>query len=168
MKLLATLIIIVLSLSISPLFANTEISEGKRKLIETLLQQTGHSANEVSHQIITSYLQQITSVIKQSEPELGKETLKEIAATVSKSVQQQVVEEAKYTTLIYPIYDRHFTEQELQKIIEFNDSEFGKKLLNVMPLIFSQQQYVLDELSLDLAPEVNKHILETINKAKQK
>ncbi len=74
MKLLATLIIIVLSLSISPLFADTEISEDKRKLIDTLLQQTGHSANEVSHQIITSYLQQITSVIKQSVPELGKET----------------------------------------------------------------------------------------------
>lgn len=168
MKSLASLFIIFLSLSNSPLFADTEISEDKRNLIDTLLQQTGHSASEVSHQIITNYLQQITSVIKQSEPELGQETLKEIAATVSTAVQQQVVEEAKYTTMIYPLYDQHFTQQELRKIVTFNQTDFGKKLLDVMPLVFSQQQYVLDELSLDLAPEVNKHILETINKAKQK
>jgi hypothetical protein len=162
-----TVSVSLLMLFINSAYADTDISDTKRQLIDTLLQQTGHSANEVSQQIITSYLQQITSVIKQSEPDLSQETLTEIAATVSTAVQQQVVEQAKYTTMIYPLYDQHFSEQELQKIIEFNDSEFGEKLLNVMPLVFSQQQYILDELSLDLAPEVNKRILETIKQAKQ-
>jgi len=162
-----TMLILLLSLSISPSFADTEISDDKQTLIDTLLKQIGHSADEISNQIITSYLQQITAVIKQSEPDISPETLQEIAITVSTAVQQQVVEQDKYKAMIYPIYDRHFTEQELQKIIEFNQTDFGKKLLNVVPLVFSQHQHVFSELSLDLAPEVNKRILETINQAKK-
>jgi uncharacterized protein len=167
MKPIMTMLILLLSLSISPSFANTEISDEKQTLIDTLLKQVGHSADEISNQIITSYLQQITAVIKQSEPDISPETLQEIAITVSTAVQQQVVEQDKYKAMIYPIYDRHFTEQELQKIIEFNQTDFGKKLLNVVPLVFSQHQHVFSELSLDLAPEVNKRILETINQAKK-
>lgn len=167
MKPLITMLILLLSLSISPSFSDTEISNEKRTLIDTLLKQVGHSADEISNQIITSYLQQITAVIKQSEPDISPETLQEIAITVSMAVQQLVVEQDKYKAMIYPIYDRHFTEQELQKIIEFNQTDFGKKLLNVVPLVFSQHQHVFSELSLDLAPEVNKRILETINQAKK-
>jgi uncharacterized protein len=165
MKPLITMLIILLSLSISPSFADAEISDEKRALIDTLLKQIGHSDDEISNQIITSYLQQITAVIKQSEPDISPETLQEIAITVSTAVQQQVVEQDKYKAMIYPIYDSQFSEQELQKIIEFNQTEFGKKLLNVVPLVFSQHKHVFSELSLDLAPEVNKRILETINQA---
>jgi len=161
------MLILLLSLSISPSFADTEISDEKQALIDTLLKQVGHSADEISNQIITSYLQQITAVIKQSEPDISPETLQEIAITVSTAVQQQVVEQDKYKAMIYPIYDRHFTEQELQKIIEFNQTDFGKKLLKVVPLVFSQHQHVFSELSLDLAPEVNKRISETIHQAKK-
>lgn len=167
MKPLMTMLILLLSLSISPSFADTEISDEKRTLIDTLLKQVGHSADEISNQIITSYLQQITAVIKQSEPDISPETLQEIAITVATAVQQQIVEQDKYKAMIYPIYDRYFTEQELQKIIEFNQTDFGKKLLNVVPLVFSQHQHVFSELSLDLAPEVNKRISETINQAKK-
>lgn len=167
MKPLMTMLILLLSLSISQSFADTEINDEKRSLIDTLLKQVGHSADEISNQIITSYLQQITAVIKQSEPDIGPETLQEIAITVATAVQQQIIEQDKYKAMIYPIYDRHFTEQELQKIIEFNQTDFGKKLLNVVPLVFSQHQHVFSELSLDLAPEVNKRISETINQAKK-
>jgi len=167
MKSLITVLIAVLSFSISPLFAGTEISDEKRALIDTLLQQTGQSADEVSNQIITSYLQQISSVIKSSEPEVSPSTLQEIAVMVSMTVQQQVVEQDKYEAMIYPIYDRHFTEKELQTVIEFNQTELGKKLLHAMPLINDQHQYIFGELSLDLAPEVNKRISETISQAKK-
>jgi uncharacterized protein len=168
MKPLFTMLILLLSLSISPSYADAEISDEKQALIDTLLNQIGHSADEISNQIITSYLQQITSVIKQSEPDISPATQQEIAITVSTVVQQQLIEQDKYKAMIYPIYDRHFTEQELQKIIEFNQTAFGKKLLNVVPLVFSQHQHVFSELSLDLAPEVNKRILETINQAEKR
>ena len=167
MKSMITVLITLLSFSISPSFADTEISDEKRALIDNLLQQTGQSADEVSNQIITSYLHQITSVIKQSEPDTSPSTLQEIAIMVSMTVTQQVVEQDKYKTMIYPIYDRHFTEQELQTLIEFNQTKLGKKLLQVMPLINDQHQYIFSELSLDLAPEVNKRILETIKQAKK-
>ena len=167
MKSIITVLVILLSLSISPSFADAEISDDKRALIDTLLQQTGQSADEVSNQIITSYLQQITSVIKQSEPDISPSTLQEIAVMVSMTVKQQIVEQDMYKTMIYPTYDRHFTEQELQTIIEFNQTELGKKLLQAMPLINDQHQYIFGELSLDLAPEVNKRILETIKQAEK-
>jgi len=158
-------LISVLTLAANPAFSDAEISDEKRSLIDNLLQQTGHSPDEVSNQIITSYIQQITSVIKQSEPDIRPSTLQEIAVMVSMTVKQQIVEQDKYKTMIYPIYDRHFTEKELQTIIEFNQTKLGKKLLQTMPLINDQHQYIFGELSLDLAPEVNKRILETISQA---
>ncbi|MBL4638706.1 MAG: DUF2059 domain-containing protein [Proteobacteria bacterium] len=167
MKSMFIVFIAVLSFSISPLFADAEISDAKRSLIDNLLQQTGQSADEISNQIITSYIHQITSVIKQSEPDLHPSTLQEIAVMVAMTVKQQVVEQDKYKAMIYPIYDRHFAKQELQTIIEFNQTELGKKLLQAMPLINDQHQYIFGELSLDLAPEVNKRILETIKQAEK-
>jgi len=161
------ILISVLTLAANPALADAEISDEKRSLIDNLLQQTGQAADEISNQIITSYLHQITSIIKQSEPDIRPSTLQEIAVMVSMTVKQQVVEQDKYKAMIYPIYDRHFTEQELQTIIEFNQTELGKKLLHVMPLINDRHQYIFSELTLDLAPEVNKRILEIIKQAKK-
>ena len=165
MKSVIIILISVLTLAANPALADAEINDAKRSLIDNLLQQTGQSADEISNQIITSYIHQITSVIKQSEPDLPPSTLQEIAVMVAMTVKQQVVEQDKYKAMIYPIYDRHFTEQELQTIIDFNQTDLGKKLLQTMPLINDQHQYIFGELSLDLAPEVNKRILETISQA---
>lgn len=96
MKPLITMLILLLSLSISPSFADAEISDEKQALIDTLLKQIGHSDDEISNQIITSYLQQITSVIKQSEPDISPATQQEIAITVSMAVKQHIVEQELY------------------------------------------------------------------------
>jgi len=45
MKPLMTMLILLLSLSISPSFADTEISDDKQTLIDTLLQQIVHSSD---------------------------------------------------------------------------------------------------------------------------
>ncbi|OUR71986.1 hypothetical protein A9Q78_08220 [Methylophaga sp. 41_12_T18] len=163
MKLATRLFITLLSLSISSVFADSQISQYKQDLIATLLEQTSRAEQDISQQLIESYLQQITSVLQQSQPELSKAILQQITAIVETAVEQQIAEKDKFNNMVYPIYDQHFTVDELQNIIEFNKTELGKKLLKVMPIIHNQHRYTFDELSLDLAPEVNELVLEVIS-----
>jgi len=163
MKFVAGLFVTLLSFSSLPVVADSQVSQYKQGLISTLLEQTSRADQAISQQLIASYLQQITSVLKQSHPELSKATLQQITAIVETAVKQQIAEQDKFKNMVYPIYDQNFTVDELQKIIEFNQTTLGKKLLKTMPIINNHHQYILDELSLDLAPEVNELVLDLIN-----
>jgi len=163
MKFIAGLFVTLLSFSTWSAFADSQVSQYKQELIATLLEQTSRAEQDIGQQLIVSYLQQITSVLKQSQPELSQVTLQQITAIVEIAVKQQIGEQDKFKNMVYPLYDQNFTVDELQSIIEFNQTKLGKKLLNTMPIINSHHQYVLDELSLDLAPEVNELVLDLIN-----
>ena len=60
--------------------------------------------------------------------------------------------------MLYPIYNKHFTEDELRKMIEINDTEFGKKLIRVMPLISQEGMLVGQEFGQKLGPKIQKRI----------
>lgn len=47
--------------------------------------------------------------------------------------------------LIVPLYDKHFSHEDIKNLIQFYESPIGKKLLEVTPLI-SQESYSVGEI----------------------
>jgi len=162
MKTAWAVLIIFLNLAITPLFANENISQKKLALIKELLKQTHQSESDISQRLTDSYQKQISSILKQSHPNISSETLLNINHEVSASVKQQLIEQQQFIQRIIPIYDQAFSLEELQKIVAFNQTEFGEKLLSMMPVINNQHSDIYDELALDLAPEINARVLAII------
>jgi len=84
---------------------------------------------------------------------------------VSIGVEKQLTENQAFLKRVAPLYDESFTLEELETIIEFNQTPFGKKLLTLTPIINKQYKDIYEELSLDLAPDINARVLDIINES---
>jgi hypothetical protein len=59
-----------------------------------------------------------------------------------------------FVNLFIPIYDRHFSHDDIKKLIQFYESPIGKKLLNVTPLITEESYRIGEEWGQNLGLEV--------------
>jgi hypothetical protein len=85
-----------------------------------------------------------------------------VTSSLKPTIRPHLVAEQQFATLIPPIHDQDFSKEELTMMIEFNKAYMGKKLLRVMPLISNETAYIYEELELELAPEINKTVLDII------
>jgi hypothetical protein len=65
-----------------------------------------------------------------------------------------------FVNLFIPVYDKHFSHDDIKKLIQFYESPIGKKLLDVTPLL-TQESYRIGEewgekLALDILNELQR------------
>ncbi len=112
--------VILITLSLG---AFSQTSTSKTEKIKTLMELTG-SAKQYKQMMDVM----INSVAKTS-PTLPKEFL------------ESFVKEIDFNGLINemaPIYDKHFTETDIDGLITFYQSEVGKKMIDKMPIIMAE------------------------------
>jgi hypothetical protein len=116
--------VVALSLALlSPGPSQDEAAVKKQKTIRELLAQTG--AANLGKEVFA----QMGAVLEKSMPGEFKDFWKEFTADVK-------VEELE--DLIVPIYDKHFTQEELEGILEFNKTPLGQKIIRTMPDVMKE------------------------------
>ena len=65
-----------------------------------------------------------------------------------------------FVDLFIPVYDRHFSHEDIKNLINFYESPIGRKLLDVTPLI-NQESYKIGEewgqkMALDIINELSR------------
>lgn len=146
------------SLSASALAADT-ISAAKIKLIDTLLEQTGQTAQQMSKDFSSSFALQMNHMLQQSQPNINPQAFVIIEEESLALINEELVEKGEYKKMIYPIYHKNFTEAELQKMININNTELGKKMLKVLPTISTESMQTGKQFGLGLAPQLQKRIM---------
>jgi hypothetical protein len=101
-------------------------SETKIKKIKQMLELNG-SAN-VSMQVIKTMLTQFEKLYPKVDKEVWEEFAKEIKAE-------------DLIALIIPVYDKYYTEEDIDQLIVFYNSPIGKKVTETLPAI-SQESMV--------------------------
>ncbi len=127
-------LLIVCVLSCMTVFAQT-----KKEKIQNMMELT-NSANlgiQMASQFIDSF--------KEAYPDVPEEFWVEIKKEMKPEDLQ---------SMMLPIYDKHFTEGEIDDIIVFYKSPSGKKLIENMPIIFQESQAVGQEWGQSLAKRV--------------
>jgi hypothetical protein len=146
-------------------FAAGEISKDKKALIDTLLEQTGQSAIAVGKQFSNLYIQQMTMVLKKSKPDIDPKAFDIIKEEINAIIREEVVEKGALNKMLYPIYDKHFTNAELKKMIELNNTEFGRKMIRVMPLITQESMQAGQEFGKSLGPKIQQRLADRFREA---
>ncbi len=100
----------------------------------------------------------MTAILKQSKPDINPVTFDIVEEEISNIMDEEFVINDNIKTMMYPIYNKHFTEDELRKMIEINNTEFGKKLIRVMPLINQEGMLVGQEFGKKLGPKIQQRI----------
>ncbi|NEP79375.1 MAG: DUF2059 domain-containing protein [Okeania sp. SIO3B3] len=138
----------------SNLRISQKISTKKQQLIDQYLKLIGgeKTFQEVIRAMLSQMEQQFSSILtselvenQQLSPEERQQITnkfnQEITSIVQKSNRmflerisyQQIVEE-----VYYPIYDKYFTEEDLQALIEFYQTPTGRKTIELMPQLFQE------------------------------
>lgn len=87
--------------------------------------------------------------------------LKPLAPEVPESVWEEVVagfDPDEMIELVIPIYERHFTHDEIKELIAFYESRLGKKLIEKLPHIMQESMSVGEQWGQDIAEKVIKKL----------
>ena len=150
----------LLALSFNVSAAINDIPASKKLLIDNLLAQTGQSAVAVGRQYSELFTQQMTLILKQSKPDINPKAFDIVEEEIIAIMDEEFLINDAFKTMMYPIYSKHFTEGELRKMIEINNTEFGKKIIRVMPLISKEGMIAGQEFGKKLGPKIQKRIAE--------
>lgn len=140
-------------------FAADGIGKEKKALIDTLLEQTGQSAVAMGKQFSDFFIQQMTMVLKQSKPDIDPKAFDIVQEEVSALIEEEIVLNGALQAMMYPIYDRHFTAQELQQMIDLNKTEFGQKLIRVMPIITQEGMQAGQQFGQSIGPKLQQRLM---------
>ncbi len=152
------------------------VSQQKRELIKELIDLTGGEQmfRNVS-QITTVQMQQefnsiLQSIIPESSgisEEKKQEMIKKVNQDMNRIVQQfnqRLMEKLDFNkimeTVYYPLYDKYFTEADLQAMIDFYKSPTGKKTISVMPQLIVESMQRVSEIIQPEAAQIFKEIFE--------
>ena len=127
MKTTTTLMLVAL---LTPLSTPAEeLAPAKIAAIKELMEVTGavHFGSTISE----SFANQMISSLKNRYPDATEETFEIIRKEVDLVVTDEL-SRGKLEKLIYPIYDKYFTEEEIKGLITFNKSDLGRKANKVM------------------------------------
>lgn len=153
------LVLLLLALA-SPALA-AEPSAAKAQQIRELMQLTG--AENLGLQFGKIMTQQIFQVLKAAKPETPDRAFLIIEEETSAMMKQEAP--ALLASLV-PIYDRHFTEGELQQLIAFYQTELGKKTIAVMPKVMQESLATGQAWGQEMAPKLMARLEERFKKEK--
>ena len=119
--------------------------KASKESIRTLLEMSGSA--RVGIQVMTNMI----ASYKESYPE------------VPQAFWDDFLKEARPETLvemIIPVYEKHYTQEEVQGLIAFYQSPLGKKVITTMPLIAQESYTIGTEWGKKLAEQVGKKLQE--------
>jgi len=150
-----------------------EIPESKRKLIEELMAitETRSQITEITDSSLAAMESMYPVMMEEmisERTDLTDEQRAKVRELASEGYKQfshkfrerlpKVIDYDKYIRVsIHPLYDKHFTEQELADLIAFYKTPTGQKVVKEMPKLYDETMKVTQT---DLMPEVMKLIEE--------
>jgi len=141
-----------------------DISPAKKKLIDILLVQTGQSGIAVGKQFSNLFIQQMKMALKKSKPDIDPKAFDIVEEEIISIIDEELVVSGALNKMMYPIYDKHFSETELKKMIELNNTEFGKKMIRVMPMVTQEGIQAGQQFGQTLGPKIQQRIISRFKK----
>lgn len=149
-KITQTLAVTALIISSSSTFA---LDSTKKALINELLEQTGQSNSAVMKQMSDFYLVSVTEIMKKTSPNIDSKILEAMREAIEEVVTEEIGKKNALNNLIYPIYDKYLTKEDLKALIEFNKSPAGKKVNRLTPKIQQEAMAAGAQLGRTLGPK---------------
>ena len=135
---------LVLSVGI-PASSSPDIPSEKEQAIRKLMEMIGTA--DLGVQVS----QQLLSQIRPAFPQVPESLWAEVAESL---------DPAELTGLAIPIYDRHFTMEELQALIDFYTTPVGQKVVKKLPLVAQESNAIGQQWGETKALEIVQRLAE--------
>ena len=145
------LVFIVLFVSFPSIYASEDnITEKKKQNIIKFMEITG--TLDIGLQFSKMINAQLTKILATNNPNIPKEKYIIIEQVVNSVIENNVKSENGLLKYLLPIYDKYFTNEDLENLLAFYQSDAGKKILKAMPNIMQESMVVGQEWGRSLGP----------------
>jgi hypothetical protein len=175
---------VALLLLASAVSAQQTISAEKRALIKELLEATGEpkTSEDMVAAVMKQYEQEIPKVVTDmvmEDKQLNAAEKERVLAEVNKDsprIAKRYIElfmrrmdvPGYIEAVVYPLYDKYFTENEIRDLTTFYRTETGKKAISVMPSLYAEttaksMEYfkpMMKTIREDLDKEIEQYVKE--------
>lgn len=156
--------LILAALTAGQALAESQLTEEKKNLIDTLLEQTGQSAIDMGTQFSNAFIQQMTMILKRANPNIDPKAIVILEEEITAIIHEEIVASNALSKMAYPIYDKHFSSDELRQMIELNNTALGKKMIQVMPIITQEGMQAGQILGQSLGPKIQQRVADRLEK----
>ena len=140
--------------------AGSEDGAAKKKQIGRIVDATVGA--DIAQQFSKYAKKQIENNLRASHPELDPKAYRMIAPVVEGVVENRFAAREKMHEYAYPIFERHFTSDELQQIAEFYESSAGAKAYQLMPELLKRSRDAIQGWALTLMPEIHQRLADEL------
>jgi uncharacterized protein len=134
-----------------------EIPAEKLDAIRELMRVTNAQANRTD--FAAAFAQQMLSILRTSNPDLSEKAVQIVTDEVTTMVNKELDDES-LQLMIYPIYARYLTLEELEGLIKFNESAVGKRANQVMPKLMQESLEAAQAWAQMVGPKMSDKVLE--------
>ena len=113
-----------------------ELTPSKKADIQTLLSITG--VDNIGIQITDTFSRNIKQKAKSLRADIPDSFFDEFYDELFVIVDEKISEQGGLSDDIITTYNKYYTHQEIKSIIEFYQTELGKKTLKIMPKIYQE------------------------------
>lgn len=130
--------------------SNTAVPPDKAKDIEHLLDLT------ITDAFVESYVNGFTRIFtEQAATAKGQANMEKV--TVIETVREVVIGEfPELKKQFVPVYDEHFTHEEIKRLIAFYNEPVGKKLIKTMPALTQRGMELGKQWGMSLSPKIGQ------------
>ncbi len=135
--------------------ASEDVDPAKRALIDELLEVTG--ALEIGSSMADALVTQMSDTLRRVNdplPERAFELLEEeIIATIN-----DAVERGTFNKIMYPIYDKYLTSDDLASLLEFYRSDVGRRFTKVLPQMTQESMLAGQQWGIEIGTEAAERV----------
>lgn len=133
-----------------------DVNPDKAGDIRRLIEVTG-SAN-MARQMAAASSRQMFSTLKAARPEIPDRALAVMNVEFMAVFSENIAAPGGLLDRMVPIFDKHYTHEEIKELIAFYQTPLGKKVLAVTPLAAQESMTAGQEWGKSLAPEISRRI----------
>lgn len=139
-----------------------DLTKEKKAAIKKLIQLS--NGKNLGKMFVNSMLQNLAMVWQQNNKNVPPEVF-EIARNELIAIFDEEMEKETYYEMLYPIYHKYLSLEEINQIIEFYQTPVGKKLLKVLPDIFRESMLAGQKWGESLAPVIKQRVMQRLKEA---
>lgn len=139
--------LLILSFCVLSISANAQ-STSKSQKINQLLELTG--SGKMGIQVMNQMMNSFRNSYSKVNEEFWEDFKKEVKAE-------------DLTNMIIPIYDKHYTESDIDQLIAFYNSPIGKKMISTMPQVMQESMIAGQAWGKQISEKIQAKIKEKDN-----
>lgn len=148
---LLTLLFTAFVLVSAPTVSRAQMSDSKKALIEELLVVT--NTKEMALMMGDHMITNMKAMAQ--NPNLSDAQFETIAKIVKEEFGKDI---DTFLEMVVPVYDKHFSEAEIQELIAFYRTPIGKKAIDTMPKITNEIAPLSQQWAISIMPKVQSRI----------